>query len=170
MYSALFLTEYRVHWPSSTSTSRVPRVPSTSTQKNGTRVVLEYEYCTRVLHHCLQVKSKTHVVLNGWIFGLNFLSNLNKKGKGVETMHFSLSPPPVALLQLSHHRALCCSTVKFCVKIHYFKNSKYSLCFCCDRCATRAKNIRKRITAKGKVTYENWFVSTPRGLKSFFHL
>ena len=50
MYSALFLTEYRVHWPSSTSTNRVPGVPSTSTstQKmvlelySSTSTVLEY--------------------------------------------------------------------------------------------------------------------------------
>ena len=30
---ALFLTKYRVHFPSSMSTNRVPGVPSTSTQK-----------------------------------------------------------------------------------------------------------------------------------------
>ena len=51
VHSALFLAEHQVHWSSSTSTNRVPGVPSTNTQK----MVLEYECCTRVLHHWCNV-------------------------------------------------------------------------------------------------------------------
>ena len=53
----------RFFWPSTeyidlrvTITSRVPGVPSTSTSTQ--KMVLEYEYCTRVLHNWFRVKIK----------------------------------------------------------------------------------------------------------------
>ena len=76
MYSTLFLTEYRVNLHSSTSTNQVPEVPSMSTQK----MVLKYEYCTRVLHHCSRPKFLETLIKN---IMHNYCACKNNKTKGV---------------------------------------------------------------------------------------